>query len=194
MIYYLVPEPRNISSPDEYSPVHSSVNRWIYVTVYSSVNRWKYWVTDAFKIFVPAHYFSLPACHIVHFDFDSVFRSAPPPPLLPTPPPTPAPAHPPRRHPHHQSATSGIDPHATRCRCPWPRPTLHSPHPHRCPRPWHPPPRKPPPPTPNASNPTPLLDVAATVSLSGEGELTKIHRFATFAITSVGSIVKFIQF
>jgi hypothetical protein len=151
-------------------------------------------VTDVFKKIVPARYFSLPACHTVHFDFDSVFHSVPPALLLPMP--SPAPARPSRCRPRRQAAPPTVDPLAARSYARRHRP---------CPRP--PParpaqPRHSPPPAPGISNPpTPLLNAtgpllpsaATTGSPSNEGELTKIHRSATVAITSVGSMVKFLD-
>jgi hypothetical protein len=42
-LYSSVPASRNVSRTSELSPVHSLVNRWIYVAVYSSVNQRMYW-------------------------------------------------------------------------------------------------------------------------------------------------------
>jgi hypothetical protein len=154
--------PRNISF-DEYSLIQSSINWWIYVVVYSSVTS----VTDVFKNFVPARYFSLPTRRTVHIHFDSVFCSAPLPPLIPMSPP--APTRPPHLHHRHQPAPSSVDRHRpshrpaprqprARCRCPHPWSPLARPHGRRLrqrPRPTQPqrlPPRKPPPPAPGTSN------------------------------------------
>jgi hypothetical protein len=160
VIYSSVPEPRNISSPNEHSLIHSSVNQRISVVVYSSINQRMYRGNRRFKKIIPVHYFSLPACRTVHIFFDSIFCSALLPPLLPTSSLTPALAHTLCVHPHHQPALSSADRHRPSHRLTprrhhhphfWlPLAHPHGLHPHwrPCPaRPRHLPPRKPPPPT-----------------------------------------------
>jgi hypothetical protein len=108
VIYFSVPESRNIATTDEHSPIHSSVKRRIYVVVYSSVNRRMY---QGQPMFFTVSYQRARSCHALQKC--SVQILFPPhehtPPLLNRPPPsTPAPDH--RRPTHRCPAQPPSDP------------------------------------------------------------------------------------
>jgi hypothetical protein len=72
VIYSSVPELRNIAATDNHSPVHSSVNQWIYVAVYPSVNRQMYLGIQCLCRFRTIT-LGLPVSHTVPHKFKLIF-------------------------------------------------------------------------------------------------------------------------